>query len=135
MFGTPNYRALPATPPFHWVSCFCDDHYTSFSLSHADPYTSPQFTAVPSDLIVAGGQTATLQCGVSGEPPPSVAWFREGGGEVTSGGRYTVSSTSGELTVSGVELSDEGSYYCVASNTVGSVRSLSASLQLAGMWY
>ena len=52
---------------------------------------------------------------------------------MTSGGRYTVSSTSGELTVSGVELSDEGSYYCVASNAVGSVRSLSASLQLAGM--
>ena len=102
-------------------------------LPHADSYTSPQFTALPSDVIVADGGTATLQCGVSGEPPPSVAWFKEGGGQVSGGGRFAISSATGELTVSGTQLSDEGNYYCVASNAVGSVRSLSASLQLAGM--
>lgn len=109
-----------------------DCAHNSFSLSHTDSYTSPQFTAPPTDVVVANGETATLQCGVAGQPPPSVTWFREGGGEVTSGGRFTVGSTTGELTISSVELSDEGEYYCVAGNAVGSVRSLSASLQLAG---
>ena len=109
-----------------------DCAHNSFSLADTDSYTSPQFTAPPTDLVVANGETATLQCGVAGQPPPSVTWFREGGGEVTSGGRFTVGSTTGELTISSVELSDEGEYYCVASNAVGSVRSLSASLQLAG---
>ena len=104
-------------------------------VQHPDTYTSPQFTAEPIGVIAAPGRPATLQCAVTGEPPPSVAWFREGGGEVVIGDRVTVDSGTGELTISSVELSDTGRYYCVASNAVGSVRSLSTSLDLAGMVY
>lgn len=41
-------------------------------------------------------------------------------------------SSSGDLVISSVTLSDDGDYYCVASNAVGSVRSLSATLDIAG---
>ena len=74
-----------------------------------------------------------LHCDVAGQPSPTMAWFRAGGGEVVSDDRVSVSSSSGELSISSVELSDAGTYYCVASNAVGSVRSLPASLSLAGI--
>ena len=96
-----------------------------------DSYTAPQFTAHPADVVAAPAGSATLQCAVTGEPAPSVAWYKEDGGAVATGARVSVSS-SGELTISNVMLSDAGKYYCVASNAVGSVRSLSASLDIAG---
>lgn len=96
--------------------------------------TSPQFTAHPSDLIVAQGQTAEFACPVTGDPAPSVRWYREDAEEVleTDGGGRLSLGGSGELRISSVVLEDEGSYYCLASNAAGSVRSLSASLELAG---
>ena len=120
----------PATPPF--VAFACDRTQFPLFFLPPDPLSSPQFTASPAAVVVAAGETARLTCGATGEPPPSVAWYREGGGEVSNGGRFTVNTDTGELTVAAVELSDGGGYYCVASNAVGSVRSLIAPLQLAG---
>lgn len=48
-----------------------------------------------------------------------------------TGDRISVSS-SGDLVISSVTLSDAGDYYCEATNAVGSVRSLSATLDIAG---
>lgn len=72
-----------------------------------------------------------LQCRTTGQPAPSITWYREEGGAVEIGERIVVSG-SGDLTISSVALSDAGEYYCMASNVVGSVRSLSASLDIAG---
>ena len=94
-------------------------------------YTSPQFTAHPADVVATPAGSAALQCAVTGEPAPTVAWHKEDSGAVATGDRVSVSS-SGELTISNVVLSDAGKYYCKASNAVGSVRSLSASLDIAG---
>lgn len=96
--------------------------------------TSPQFTAHPADVVVAPGETAEVACLVTGEPTPSVSWFREGTEEAleTDGGGRLSLGGSGELRISSVVSEDEGSYYCLASNAAGSVRSLSASLALAG---
>lgn len=96
-----------------------------------DSHTSPQFTAQPASIIVATARSATLQCGTTGEPAPTVVWYGEEGGPVHTGGSISVSS-AGELVISGVSLSDDGKYYCVASNAVGSVRSLSTALDIAG---
>lgn len=96
-----------------------------------DTYASPMFTAHPADIIAATGGSAELQCRVTGQPMPSVTWYREEGGAVEIEGRISVSS-SGDLVISSVALSDAGEYYCVASNAVGSVRSFSATLDIAG---
>ena len=93
---------------------------------------SPHFTAHPADVIAALGRQATLQCGVSGSPAPSVAWYKEGEGAVVVEGGITVSG-SGELRISSVSQSDAGNYYCIASNVIGSIRSLSAALEIAGV--
>lgn len=116
---------LPATPPLS-----CRQQHIFVHLS-PDTYTSPLFTAHPADIVVATGQSAELQCRVTGQPMPSVTWYREGGGAVEIGDGISVSS-SGDLVISSVTLSDDGDYYCVASNAVGSVRSLSATLDIAG---
>lgn len=116
---------LPATPPLS-----CRQQHIFVHLS-PDTYTSPLFTAHPADIVVATGQSAVLQCRVTGQPMPSVTWYREGGGAVETGDGISVSS-SGDLVISSVTLSDDGDYYCVASNAVGSVRSLSATLDIAG---
>lgn len=102
-----------------------------------ETYSSPQFTAQPTDIIVAEGQSAVLQCVVTGQPPPSIAWFKEEGGEVTpdDDDRYSISTSSGELIITNVMPSDAGEYYCVVSNAVGSVRSLTTSLETAGDTY
>ena len=121
-----------STPSYASFCRVCARPYTIPPLLSPDPLSSPQFTASPAAVVVAAGETARLACGATGEPPPSVAWYREGGGEVGNGGRFTVNTDTGELTVAAVELSDGGGYYCVASNAVGSVRSLIAPLQLAG---
>ena len=113
----------------------CGSSYASICVVSTDAYSSPQFSTQPDNVIVAGGTSvAVLQCSVAGQPPPTVAWFREGGGEVATGGeeRYSISGSTGELTISDVMPSDAGDYYCIASNAVGSVRSFSASLELAG---
>ena len=43
-------------------------------------------------------------------------------------------NNAGALLISMVVGTDTGSYHCVASNAVGSVRSFSASLQIACKW-
>lgn len=98
----------------------------------ADTYTSPQFTTQPTDIIAATGQSAVLQCRATGQPAATITWYREEGGAVEIAGERISVSGPGDLTISSVALSDDGEYYCVASNAVGSVRSLSASLNIAG---
>ena len=94
-----------------------------------DAGTSPQFVAQPSNRILALERDAVLDCGVTGTPPPSVTWYKD---DATLALDARVQQlVSGSLSVSDVRLSDGGDYYCVASNAVGSVRSLTASVELA----
>jgi len=96
------------------------------------PPEAPQFTVEPSDVIAAPSGTAVLECGASGTPQPSIAWYKDET-QITLGGRI-VQGASGNLQISDVrssEPSDAGFYHCVASNTAGSVRSLTGELRLA----
>ena len=92
------------------------------------------FTAALEDLVVAvtdaSGDPASfsLQCQVTGNPTPTITWFRQGNvieGETDT--TLTVNSivTGMDTTIDGVE------YYCEASNRFGTIRSRRASVQLA----
>lgn len=94
--------------------------------------TSPQFTAQPSDIIIASSSSTAINCRASGVPQPTIEWYKDNV-RVTLGGRLSVNNT-GALHISMVVGTDAGSYHCVASNAVGSVRSFSASLQIACKW-
>ena len=94
--------------------------------------TSPQFTAQPSDVTAVSGGSAAINCRASGTPQPGIVWYKDDA-RVVLDSRLTVNRT-GALVISSVRAGDAGSYFCVANNTVGSVQSYSARLQIASKW-
>ncbi|XP_078469030.1 contactin-4-like [Lampetra fluviatilis] len=92
----------------------------------------PVFVEEPSDVMYSVESTerkVVFNCQAQGSPPPTYRWMRNGT-EVSVGGRYGV--VSGGLVISHpAEGKDAGTYYCLASNAVGTVRSREAALQFA----
>ena len=92
------------------------------------------FTSTLADQVVAvtdvNGNPASfsLQCQVTGNPTPTITWFRGGSMiEGETGTTLTVDSivVGTDVTIEGVE------YYCEANNSFGRIRSRRASVQLA----
>lgn len=50
----------------------------------------PRFVKLPTDSLVAEGETAIFECAVVGEPKPELRWFSDSG-EVTENERILVS--------------------------------------------
>ena len=95
------------------------------------------FTQEPQDTVVfeldAAGNRAslTLNCNASGDPSPTIAWYRKGmplSSElvITNGTLLIVNITEG------VDDTREGlSYHCTANNTFGMIRSRAANISYA----
>ncbi len=86
------------------------------------PHGQPSFTVEPSTQSVALGASATLTIAAAGNPSPSVQWYLNG---VPIPG-----ATSSSLTVTGASSSAAGSYFAVASNSVGQAVSTVATLSV-----
>ena len=77
----------------------------------------------PIDVVTGlRGETAKLVSKISGRPIPDVSWTRLGK-ELKSGRKYKMLSEGqvNSLCISNVTDGDEGSYYVVAKNNIGSV--------------
>ena len=78
---------------------------------------------VPPRAQVADSHTATrgrnrlLNCVVSGDPNPTVSWYRNGT-QLASGTKYMILENS-SLWIGNVAESDAGDYSCVAVNEAG----------------
>ena len=84
----------------------------------------PSFLVTPVGRSVVVGQEVTLECSANGLPQPALTWLKDGREielEVLDT-RY-VRTGSGSLTITGLELEDEGGYQCRAENTEDSVDS------------
>ncbi|XP_066112042.1 hemicentin-2 isoform X1 [Saccopteryx bilineata] len=69
---------------------------------------------------VLEGQEVRLDCEVDGQPPPEVAWLKDGGPLGQGVGphlRFYLDGSS--LVLKGLMASDSGAYTCVAHNTAG----------------
>ena len=95
---------------------------------------SPQFLAQPSNITAH--LSATLPCTASGDPSPAITWFKDGSPlSPTTSPDYTLSQ-DGSLLVESLQEAEgerlEGRYFCVASNSVGAIRSKEVSLTRTG---
>ncbi len=82
----------------------------------------PIITLQPQSLTVTQGQTASLTIGVSGALPLFAQWYHN------NARMDALIATDTRLTVSNAQPADAGSYFCVVSNSTGSVTSSVANL-------
>ncbi|XP_046465971.1 dscam family member AbsCAM isoform X1 [Neodiprion pinetum] len=89
--------------------------------------SSPYFAA-PSRLVtIKKGDTATLHCEVHGDKPVTVTWLKGGKVELNPSTNYRVTvkqeitpdGVVAQLQIASAEASDNGAYFCQASNLFG----------------
>lgn len=103
--------------------------------------SNPRIVEHPADAYVARNEPATLNCRAEGDPPPVIAWYKDGHPVTATGDGRVIVLPDGQLfilravTRSKSGETDVGVYHCVATNTEtnGSVVSRNASLRVSVM--
>jgi uncharacterized delta-60 repeat protein len=90
--------------------------------------SSPTVTNQPMNLTNNAGTLAVIRAGVTGAPPLSCQWLRNG--VALSDGASAVGSQTSLLMLNGVFGPDAGSYSLIVTNPYGSVTSLVAVLSV-----
>ncbi|XP_053307991.1 roundabout homolog 3 [Spea bombifrons] len=76
------------------------------------------FRQAPSDVVVAAGEPAVMECiPPRGHPEPTISWKKDSGRISDKDERITI--RGGKLMISNSKKSDAGMYVCVATNMVG----------------
>ncbi|KAB0376659.1 hypothetical protein FD755_011103 [Muntiacus reevesi] len=76
----------------------------------------PSFLSRPVNQVVLAGAPVDFPCEVQGDPPPHLRWRKEDGELPT--GRYEIQNDH-SLRIGRVSAEDQGTYTCVAENSVG----------------
>uniref|UniRef100_A0A8U8C2M5 Uncharacterized protein n=1 Tax=Geospiza parvula TaxID=87175 RepID=A0A8U8C2M5_GEOPR len=104
----------------------CEAHNSAGTASCSTSVTvkePPVFSKVPSPVDTLKGSDVILQCEIAGTPPFEVAWFKD---------RRQVRSSK-KFKLNALDVTDTGSYTCVAANVAGSDE-CSAFLTVQGQW-
>ena len=105
----------------------------------------PRIIDDPTNVTVLRNEPATLRCAFDGVPQPEVTWYREGEPLEPRGHRLVLPDGAlfflrvtqsrggggGGGSRSGGSGGDAGTYWCVARNAAGQVRSRNATLTVA----
>ncbi|XP_059226041.1 cell adhesion molecule Dscam2 isoform X4 [Stomoxys calcitrans] len=94
--------------------------------------SSPYFQSTSRSVTVKKGDTAILQCSVSGDKPINIVWMRSGKSTLNPSTNYKISvkqeatpdGVSAELQIRLVDATDSGPYFCRASNLYGNDQQL-----------
>ncbi|XP_053565790.1 peroxidasin homolog [Bombina bombina] len=90
-------------------------------LRYFESRSKPTFIIQPQSTEVLVGGSVTLECSVSGYPEPRIKWTTDTGELVPINDRFTITS-SGGLYIQNVTFSEQGSYYCHATNSEGALQ-------------
>ncbi|KAM4527368.1 netrin receptor DCC isoform 2-T2 [Odontesthes bonariensis] len=86
----------------------------------------PQFLNYPTNTYAYESTDIELECAVTGNPPPTVRWMKNGEEVIPSDYFQIVDGSN--LQVLGLVKSDEGFYQCVAENSAGSSQAMAQLL-------
>ena len=78
----------------------------------------PPSVSLPPSIVASQGDPLSLDCSASGNPPPSLSWYKDGQ-PLPSNGRVSISPER-EVAIASLYSTDDGDYTCVASNSEGS---------------
>jgi len=92
----------------------------------AETLFPPRIVTAPQTRFLNLYQSLVLRCIASGNPQPTIAWFKYG--------RRIPGESSPLLVIHEVEISDRGVYHCTATNTLGNDSSIPAVINVNGMY-
>lgn len=101
------------------------DYYNHSIRKGSAPPAAPSITTQPASQAVSAGSSATLSVAVTGNPPPTYQWRKNG---VAIAGATTYS-----LMLTNLLPGDAGNYDVVVTNSQGSVTSSAATLTVDGL--
>ncbi|KAM8873532.1 netrin receptor DCC isoform 3-T3 [Synchiropus picturatus] len=86
----------------------------------------PQFLNYPTNTFAYESTDIELECAVTGNPPPTIRWMKNGEEVIPSDYFQIVDGSN--LQILGLVKSDEGFYQCVAENSAGSSQAMAQLL-------
>jgi len=108
-----------------------DTYTVTLTATNPQPtQVAPSITTQPTEQAVSEGADVQFTVVAAGSTPLSYQW-KKGGEALSDGGRISGANTS-QLTITGAQMSDAGSYSCYVSNTAGNVTSNAAELLMNG---
>ncbi|XP_061607922.1 roundabout homolog 3 isoform X4 [Phyllopteryx taeniolatus] len=113
-FSPPNSQLCSLRPAPSAGSSVC----TKPHLSRLPSVLRDDFRQTPSDVVVAAGEPAVMECiPPRGHPEPTITWKRNNVQVNDRDERITI--RGGKLMISNTRKSDAGMYVCVGTNMVG----------------
>ncbi|XP_075885305.1 netrin receptor DCC isoform X2 [Nelusetta ayraudi] len=96
------------------------------ALAELSVLVPPQFLNYPTNTYAYESTDIELECAVTGNPPPTVRWMKNGEEVIPSDYFQIVDGSN--LQILGLVKSDEGFYQCVAENSAGSSQAMAQLL-------
>ncbi|KAI3386661.1 hypothetical protein SNEBB_007759 [Seison nebaliae] len=84
-----------------------------------DIFSAPMLSEVTEPRTIGIGDNLTLFCNLTGFPPPTIIWERQGGKLLPDGGRYHDNAT---LFIRNMKREYRGTYICTGTNDLGMKR-------------
>ncbi|KAM6237533.1 hemicentin-2 [Spheniscus humboldti] len=114
--GSLAIHGIGSTDAGHYRCMVENDAGTAAKVVTLALQSAPTVAVTPRAVAVRAGQRVLLHCAASGEPTPSVEWWRDG--EPLPEGPHVLPNAT--LLLAAATRRDTGNYSCLARNTLGS---------------